>query len=267
MTALLPIDFETTGLTPRATILEASWCITNLDGTQRLPLRSRYCAFSTSDVVTPQSRNPNGCFWTPEGVGDRTALRMAEESGLFDDWLACPDSQILTSGKQLERLILDDVAAVCDLGSDDHDPERVHLAGASPGRDPERVHLAGAGAARFDFDVLARHCPGVVPYAGATAPLHYRPVDTSGNQTGLLGGTMDEELITWAFHAYEFGSNGNITSIKVGSPPQYAFPRELNVMSKDKPHRAPEDVARSIVIQRALWRFAAPLREALTSPR
>lgn len=253
MTALLPIDFETTGLTPRATILEAAWCITNLDGIQRLPLRSRYCAFSTHDVVTPQSRNPNGAFWTPEGTGDRTALRMAEESGLFDDWLACPRNQILTSGKQLERLILDDIAAACDLGSDDHDPER--------------VHLAGAGAARFDFDVLARHCPGVVPYAGATASLHYRPVDTSGNQTGLLGGTRDDELISWAFGAYEFGTNGNITSIKVGSPPQYAYPRELNVMSKDKPHRAAEDVARSIVIQRALWRFAAPLREALASPR
>jgi hypothetical protein len=237
----------------RATFLECAWCITNLDGTQRLPLRSRYCAFSTHDVVTPQSRVPNNAFWTPEGVGDRTALRMAEESGLFDDWLACPRSQVITSGKQLERLILDDVAAACDLGDND--------------RDPERVHLSGAGAARFDFDVLARHCPGVVPYAGAAAPLHYRPVDTSGNQTGLLGATMDEELIAWAFHAFEFGTNGNITSIKVGSPPQYAYPRELNVMSKDKPHRAPEDVARSIVIQRALWRFAAPLREALASSR
>lgn len=270
MTALLVGDLESTGLNPRTlTVLECAWTICDIDGTQRLPLRSRYTAITAAgedNLVVPLRRA--GGEWSNRSHGSSFALRMAEDSLLFSDWSACPDDQIVRSGAELERLILDDIAAVVDPGEPNPDYRLVNPPGTKQWlREPERLHLAGAGVAQFDQPVLRLLCPRVIPDFGRAGPTHYRPVDVSIAQTAMLGGSEDEKMIAWALREYEFGSNGNITQIQVGSPPQYAYPRPLNVLSQDKAHRAAEDVARAIVIQRALWRYAAPLREALGIPR
>lgn len=251
MTALLTIDFESTALeVATLTALEVAWCVTDISGEQRLPLRHRYCQITNANrALVPREHNVNDMFWDRNGGGDPAALKMAEESGLFDDWLASDPRTRLTTGAELQRLLLDDITEVTD---------------PDVGGVPEYVHIHGAGAARFDFSLLELHCRGVLPRFGDRYPTHYRPVDTSGVQTGLLGNNYEQDMIQWAQRTY----GKQIGEIEVGRPPDYNFgPRPLDGAR----HRAPVDVARAIVLQRALWRYAEPLRTeilcAVAEPR
>jgi hypothetical protein len=240
MTACLFVDFECTSLDSYATYLEVAWAMCDINGTQRTPLRSRYCAFAAPGVtlMLPQARSATTApVWTASAVNDtdQVALDMAVESGLFDDWLACPRELVLTDGTELQRLLLDDVI--------------------SHSLPDEYVHIAGAGAARFDYRVLEVHCPGVLPVKGARQPTHYRPVDTSIAQTALLGNNSEDKMIKWAIATYADG----IDTIETGRPPACMYLGDVTDWSVFR-HRAAPDVARSIVIQRALWRYAEPLR-------
>jgi hypothetical protein len=268
MTAHLVVDIESTDLNPnRLTMLEIAWTVIDPDGTQRLPLRSRFTELTRAEyAVTPLRRGLGSSEWASRNRGNIFALRMAEDSGLFADWTVCPSDQIIRDAHELQRLILDDLATVIDPGVPNPDYRTVSSPDDLPAkwlREPERVHLLGAGAAQFDQPVLRLFCPRVVPDFGDLGATHYRPVDVSGNQTGLLGSSMDAELIEWAVRTY----GDEITTIETGNPPQYAYTGKLDATSTEKPHRAAADVARAIVVQRALWRYAAPLREALVSPR
>lgn len=250
MTALLWIDFESTALTPDATYLECAWAITDIDGTQRTPVSYRYCAFGGSAALeVPQARSANGAPVWSRGSGDEVAMGMAVESGLFDGWLASAPASRLTSGAQLERLLLDDIAVGAHAGCWDDEPS-------------EYVHIAGAGAARYDFGVLAAHCPGVVPVPGQRFPTHYRPVDTSIAQTALLGNNAEDKVIAWGINAY----GENIAKIELGMRPQYSYTDNAwswVALGANK-HRAVPDICRAIVVQRILWRYAAPLRRDIS---
>lgn len=268
MTALLFVDLESTSLNPATlTMLEIAWCITDLDGIQRLPLRSRYTSIGagqdTPKVYPTQGTGFTSSRWANPEHGSAPALRMAEESKLCDDWLACPSEQIITSRGELQRLLLDDIAACCDPG--ERNPDRGPLI-VMPGqerpspwlREPERLHLAGAGVAQFDQPVLRQLCPVVVPSPGRRGATHYRPVDTSITQTLLLGGSQDAKLIDWGVRLYP-----DITDIDLDVPPRYAYrDRDTEAwMSTEKMHRAAPDVARSLVLYRALRGHAAGLRD------
>lgn len=240
MTALLTIDFECTSLDSYATYLEVAWAMCHIDGTQRTPLRSRYCAFAAPGVILmlPQARSATTApVWTADAGNetDRVALDMAVESGLFDDWLACPRELVIADGAELSRLLLDDVI--------------------SHSLADEYVHIAGAGAARFDYRVLEAHCSRVLPVKGQRQPTHYRPVDTSITQTALLGNNSEDKMIKWAIATYGDG----IDTIETGRPPAFMYPGDVTDWATFR-HRSAPDVARSIVIQRALWRYAEPLR-------
>jgi hypothetical protein len=264
MTALLFVDFESTSLdVDSATLLEVAWCITNLDGTQRTPLRSRYLMIAPDgvDAVHPGRNGMGLSKWFPAG-GQRDALLMAEESGLYADWLACPTAVRIDDARELQRLILDDLLLVCDQGHEDPDPD------PQQSWPPETVHLCGAGAARYDFSLLALHCPGVIR-PGARYPVHYRPVDTSGNQTGLLGNNHEAEMIAW--YMREIGDEdshyvGDSLGIELSPWPAYSYAdRDVaSWLTGDKGrHRAAVDVARAIIVQRVLWHYGAGLRKAL----
>ena len=252
MTALLPIDFETVGLCSKTlTALEVAWSIIDLDGTQRLPMRSRYCLFSgrssLPSLYYPKSSNVNGWFWSQDGGTDdvRRAKLMAQESGLFDDWLAAPKSSLITSGDQLERMLLDDIAEVC--------------------KPDEYVHITGAGAARFDFGILAEHCRAVLPKLSEKYPTHYRPVDTSIIQTGLLGSAHEVPLLAWGRKAFGEGSY----RIWLDTPPRYMHSSDAVaawLFDDAQEHRSAPDVARSIAVQATMWRYAAPLRTEVGIP-
>lgn len=243
MTGLLVVDAETTALAvPRLTVLEFAWCVCDISGVQRTPIRSRFCAIpppGESPTVPASARvGLRPARWTSEENGDGEALVMAVDSGLHNDWLQADQGLVVRSGVELQRLLMDDLAGFCGGG--------------------EYVHIAGAGAARFDFRILETHCPRVVPERGAKWPTHYRPVDVSIAQTGLLGGTNEAGLIRWATRT----QGEHVTEIEVGSAPQYAYTRPIDILA-GKAHRAPADVAQAIVVQRALWAYGAALREEL----
>lgn len=247
MTALLVFDCETTGLTKDDTILEVAWTICALNGEQRLPLRSRFAEITSSMgyTVLPLKRSDtNFPVWADDRPfrRDETAMRMAETSGLYDAWLRCPPGQRLLNGDQLERLLLDDLADA-----------------TTPG---EKVHVAGCGVAQFDHPLLREHCPGVVPVQGETGPTHYRTVDVSVTQTALLGNNAEEAVIAWFIR--EFGAER--ARIELASGPQYAYGDDVPsawLSGLRGQHRAAPDVARAIIIQRALWEYGALLRRAL----
>jgi hypothetical protein len=252
MTALLFFDSETTGLTVSDTILETAWTITDLDGTLRVPLRSRFCEISRNRPVVPMSRSTAGePVWDDDSdpgwhPSDPVACKMAVDSGLFDAWLACPDTRRLKTGPELERLILDDVVGF-----------------TSPG---EVVHIAGSGVAQFDQPLLRVHCPGLVyPQGAAGGPVHYRPVDQSGALTSLLGESNESKttaLIAW----YLRYNGGTAADIELGMRPQYAYGDDVPMAwltGERGKHRAAPDVARAVVAQRALWAYGASLRTDL----
>jgi len=252
MTALLFVDFKTTSLNPvSCTLLECAWTVTDMDGMQRLPLRSRFLAIPSVDESIPDVPTKSLSFGSGTWMsttGDSFAKKMAETSGLYSDWWDCPRRLRISSGETLAQLLLDDLAAVCDPGDLD--------------RAGERVHVCGAGVARFDYSILASRCPGVTPRLGFTQPTHYRPVDTSGNQTGLLGSNYEQELIKWGVATY----GEEVAKIELGTAPQYAYGDDAVMawmVEGAGRHRAAPDVARAIVVQRVLWRYGAPLREAL----
>lgn len=272
MTALLFVDLETTGLDPSTlTALEISWTVCDLDGGQRLPLRSRYLALTASDArVVPERRSMGGFRWVRQDSGECQALRMAEDSRLFADWLDCPPKQVIGSAGELSRLLIDDLAEVCDQGQRNPDHRQVVLPGGEVSpywlREPERVHLCGAGVAQFDQPVLHRLCPEVVARFGQGGMTHYRPVDVSGMQTGLLGGCEDERIAGWAV---EHGAPG-ILDVELDTAPRFAWHhRDIHewLTRPGKWHRAAPDVARAIVVQRALWFLAGPLRAELDCSR
>lgn len=265
MTALLFVDLETTDLDPaKLTILEAAWCITGMDGEQRLPLRSRYTEITVAEhgAVTPDRWTGGAYRWHNGDNGSRYALEMAEQSRLFTDWLACPADQILRQGRELERLFLDDIHQVCDMGELNPDwcwgaPRDVPLWS----REPERIHLAGMGVAQFDQPTLRLVCPKVVARFGRSGATHYRPGgDVSITQTALLGGAEEQALIQWGFEEYGPLEIGTFT---FGDPPQCAVGSTAAWLADDKPHRAAMDVMRAIAAQRVLWRVGEPLRKAL----
>ncbi|HZE01538.1 MAG TPA: hypothetical protein VE155_07210 [Pseudonocardiaceae bacterium] len=249
MTALLVFDVETTGLTTEDTILEAAWTVCDLDGSQRLPLRSRFCQIAAPGyAVLPDKRSEIGhpVWFDSRCPGDETALRMAEESGLFDAWLACPPERRLTSGGQLSRLLLDDIVEVCA-------PD-------------EKVHVAGCGVAQFDAPLLRLHCPTVVSPQGMIGLTHYRCVDQSVTQTALLGNNAEYEIIRWFLREYGVDR----TRIVLAMRPQYAYGDDVPsawLSGERGQHRAAPDVAKAIVIQRALWEYGSPLRQALADIR
>lgn len=252
MVALLPVDFETIGLDARSlTALEVAWSIIDLDGTQRLPMRSRYCMFSQSRslpcLVHPLAVQGDRRSWSYEGTdsSSKVARAMAVESGLFDDWLAAPKSSLITSGGQLERMLLDDIAEVC--------------------KPDEYVHITGAGAARFDFSILEQNCRAVLPKPGTKYPTHYRPLDTSIVQTGLLGSAHEVPLLAWGRETY----GEDTYRIWLDTPPRYTHSSDAVaawLFDDAQEHRAAPDVARSIAVQATMWRYAAPLRAALGIP-
>lgn len=269
MTALLVVDLETTDLDPaKLTILEAAWCITDMAGQQRLPLRSRYTEITVAGhgAVTPDRYVGGAYRWHNGEHGNSYALKMAEQSRLFTDWLACPRDQVLQQPRELERLILDDIHQACDMG--ELNPEwRPGVAqstipsSAIPrwSREPERIYLAGMGVAQFDQPILRLVCPKVVAHFGRSGATHYRPGgDVSIAQTALLGGAEEHALIQWGLE--EYGYPG-IAGFTLGYPPQCAAgPGDWLV---EKPHRAVLDVMRAIAVQRVLWRVGEPLRKAL----
>jgi hypothetical protein len=273
MTANLVIDFETTDLHPqRLTILEAAWCVVDPAGRQRTPIRQRYTAICSSDAaIVPDRQGAGHRRWT----GDRNrhnpqALEMAVNSGLYDDWLACPRRRIITDAVELQRLILDDLEATVDPGKPNPAAQRPFQI-VIPGTEapppwlvePERAHVAGMGTAQFDQPVMRLLFPQVVADFGRSGPTHYRPADVSVTQQVLLGHTKEFELISWA--AREWDDFNRMTLLEWSKPPlcEYDLPPGLGLDADDKPHRAALDVARAIVIQRILWRFGAPLRAAL----
>lgn len=251
MTALLFADFETTSLnTTFCTVLEGAWTVTSLDGIQRTPLRHRYMSLykGNHSKVTPNnvaSHSSGGqYFWHNYTHGDSVALKMAQDSHLFEDWLACAPVHRLEDGLELERLLLDDVSDGCLPGED--------------------VHLCGAGAARFDYSILARHCPRVVPDFGERFKprLSYRPVDTSGMQTGLIGEKNEKAL----YDFYVKHGHSHRFDIELDDFPRYSY-GDTNtlewVQSGVGGHRSAPDVARAMMSQRALWQLGAPLRRFL----
>jgi hypothetical protein len=274
MTARLIIDLETTGLDPDTlTVLEAAWCVTDLNGTQRTPLRQRFCQISVSELpcypdhISLSTPSLAGT-WINQHTCDPYALNMARESGLYDDWLACPATEVVRTSAELARLLIDDLVSNCDMG--ERNPQWHPLAVRHPDaepiapwlREPERIYLGGMGVAQFDQPVLRELMPAVVPPFGQTGLTHYRPGgDVSIAQTALLGGCEDEKLIQWATNKY----GPEFCAIDLGVTPDYCWAdRDVFSWFGDKRvHRAAADVARGVVLQRALWRFAAPLRDAL----
>ena len=246
MTALLFIDLETTGLRNDCTVLEAAWTVADMNGIQRCPLRSRFCAVSHYRPLVPQHRREGGNVpvWSAmSDTDEHEALTMAVGSGLFDDWLACPSSQIVKSGDELQRLMLDDVADCC--ASD------------------EPVHIAGSGVAQFDQPLLRGHCPRVVAPRGELGGVtHYGPVDQSVALRALLGSRPTVELV----QHYLSSDDSNPEFISLGEAPSYAYPKK-NVRDwmwdGACAHRAAPDVARAVIAQRALWQLGVPLRYAL----
>jgi len=273
VTALLVFDAETTDLdTTRATLLEAAWCVTNLDGSQRLPIRQRYCAVTATDTpvhpIAPHTTYTDR--WSSYEFGNRVALRMAKESGLYADWLAQPPSVIVRSAVELERLMLDDIATVCTRGVPNpafYAP-RFELAPTEedePGPwlvAPERVHIAGMGVAQFDQSLLRQLCPRLVGPPLAVGATHYRTVDVSGTQTALLGGAEEGQLIQWGCQEYGWSE---INHFEFAPVPHcnYEPPKDDWLIGETKPHRAALDVCRGIAAQRVLWRHAEPLRRAI----
>jgi hypothetical protein len=256
MTALLFIDFGTTGLDVNSlTALECAWAITDLDGAQRIPLRHRYTAISHSDaVVHPVQPDGESVRWKSIDCSElyqAEALKMAEDSGLFEDWLRCPQEQILFSSVELERLILDDIVSTC-IQKDD-----------VTNTSPETVHLCGAGVARFDFSIVSLLCPRII--TGNRYPVHYRAVDTSVCQTGLLGNNYERELIDWFISKYgEYADNECL--IELSQYPLYSYQDtswQKWIFNSVGLHRAVPDVARSVVVQRALWNYGQSLRRDL----
>jgi hypothetical protein len=246
---LLFVDIESAGLMPNATLLECAWTVTDVDGTLRLPLRSRFCRINHGNGATvPLNRSAAGeAVWDDTGFyrGDKVAMQMAVDSGLFDEWLACPEANRLKTGSELERLILDDIAACCDP--------------------TERVHLAGSGVAQFDQPLLRVHCPGLIfPQGQPGGPVHYRPVDQSGALTALLGESDESKttaLIAWYLRLPDVDQ-----SVELGMRPQYAYGDDVPMswlIGERGRHRAAPDVARAVVAQRALWTYGTSLRKDL----
>lgn len=246
MTALLFVDCESTGLTDQATVLEFAWTITSMDGDQRGPLRSRFCAIVAPgwNPLVPERRSPDDAAeWSrPPQPGQETdAVAMAVRSGLFDDWLACPAALRVQSGAALEQLVLDDVFAY-----------------TSPG---ETVHLAGNGVAQFDQPMLRRVCPRlVVPRGVFGGPVHYRPVDQSGNFTGMLG-VFDARARAAVTSWYLNGQDDKRAYVWAPEHTPEAI-REWLLDGRAE-HRAGPDVARALVFQRAVWNYAEPLRKVI----
>lgn len=276
MTACLHFDCETTHLDPtELMVLEAAWCVTGPDGAQRTDMRHRYTAITAADRACYPNRNGanssvmmRAARWYNDDAGHPEALDMAEKSGLYDDWCAAPASQVLCAAVELERLLLDDLAAHTDPGERASIVRRpfqiVWNGGEEPEwkRPPERAHLAGMGVAQFDQPVLRLLCDGVVAEPGETGALHYRSADVSVTQQVLLGSTKEHELINWGVGEWGDG----ITAIQWGAAPRCAYrpPGDTGWLTgEDKPHRAGLDVAKSIIIQRILWRWAMPLRQAI----
>jgi len=269
--ARLFVDIESTMLHPRLlTVLEIAWCLTDLDGTQRTPIRQRFCRITVNedgpcypDVV--RARNPNNRYpWINQNDGDPYALNMAVESGLYDDWCAAtPAALVVTSSAELARLIIDDICEHCDLGerNPDWSPNAIRMPGdpVSPWlSEPERIYLSGMGVAQFDQPVLRELMPAVVPAFGHAGLTHYRPGgDVSIAQTAMLGGCEDVAVIEWYQRTYGY------PTITLGGVPDYCWANRdvLSWLSDKRVHRAAADVARGIVLQRALWAYGKNLRE------
>jgi len=240
MTALLMIDFESTGLDiGSVTLLEGAWTVCELDGTQRSALQQRFMAVGSGHELptVPQARG-----WTRNGVGaDPEALRMAIESGLTVEWLAAPEDSRVRTGPELSRLILDHVAQACA-------PE-------------ETVHVAGAGVAGYDLPILAGRCPAV------RRRVHYRAVDVSVACTTLWGVNRAEDVRDAYLNA---GGDG---SVALAGSPYCMMHRTAEQVAEwvtdgAERHRAAADVARAIVTQRGLWTMVGdPLRMMLAAER
>lgn len=256
MTALLFYDAETTGLSDRDTILECAWVICNQDGSERHSFRHRYTKISRTDPIIPLGRADNeDILWSasptmkPGLPGNETALRMAVESGLFDDWLACPNTEILHSGTELQRLILDDINVNCEP----HEP----------------VHLAGSGVAQFDQELLRDHCPRlIIPRDHFNGPVHYRTSDVSVAQMTLLGQSstaVGQKLRNW--YLTRAGEDAGTVVASPEQKPWNAYGRgdqwRTWIVDGAAKHRALPDVARGVVLQRALWEYGASLRQEL----
>lgn len=236
------VDFETTGLrTGHCTCLEVAWCVCDIAGYQRTLLRSRYLALTpegAAEVLPSWRGQPRSVDWSHRNTADSTALTMAVDSGLADEWLKTPRNRILTRGNELSRLIADDLAYA--VAAD------------------EPCHIAGSGVARFDFELLRLHCP-----AGVIGAVHYRAVDVSVALTALTGANSAAQLL--AAHV----ASGGYCDIDVDVPPRCELMRTDDqiaawVTEGAEPHRAAPDVARAIVTQRALWSgVGASLREGL----
>lgn len=249
MTALLFVDFETTELDVSfATVLEGAWVITNLDGRLRHPMQHRYMALHNRGPkvipIHPKSEKPRWLNYEQRMSSSQYARQMAENSLLFGDYLSCNPNLILQHGAELTRLLFDDISSYT----------------ASSG---ETVHICGAGAARFDYSILSIHCPQLIPDKGQGL-LSYRPVDTSGNMTGLTG-DKNESAVIKSF----LSSPDCFTDIELDVSPRFSYSNRdvQSWLAGSAAHRAAPDVARSIVTQRALWLVGEPLRQALASVR
>jgi hypothetical protein len=250
MTAFLIIDFEATGLrVSDITLLEGAWAITDPSGSMRSPMQHRYLSIYNNKLghspqIVPFKRDNEKAYWKNKeqrtGETEKFARSMAEKSLLFQDHIECNPDFVLRDGFELERLLLDNIADVCDTD--------------------ETVHICGAGVARFDFSILRLHCPRVVVPSGVRGQVSYRPVDTSGNLTGLVGSKLEQGIIKW----YIDSEAGN-TFIDLDESPRYCFGNRdvASWLAGERQHRSAPDVARAIVTQRALWSVGAPLREAL----
>lgn len=236
MTALLMIDFESTGLDiGTVTLLEGAWAVCEPDGTQRSALQQRFLAVGSGlELPTvPQARG-----WTRNGVGaNPAALQMAVESGLTVEWLAASEDSRVRTGPELSRLILDHVAQACA-------PE-------------ETVHVAGAGVAGYDLPILAGRCPAL------RRRVHYRAVDVSVACTTLWGVNRAEDVRNAYLAA---GGDG---SVALAGSPYCMLQRTAEQVTEwvadgAEPHRAAADVARAMVTQRGLWTMVGePLQTLL----
>lgn len=150
------LDFETTGLNPREdTVLEAAWTITDEDLVMLTPLRSRLCNISPQRkefAIGDRSDGAEG-DWKDIGKVSPFVREMHETSGLRDALEHAANDPVeslrmLTTARDLERLLREDLAAV---GYNRYD---------------DTLILSGAGVSHFDNRVLGYHLPGMFPLGG-----------------------------------------------------------------------------------------------------
>lgn len=231
------LDFETTGLDPvDCTQLEVGWTVLDERLVQQSYLRRRYLALRASgaEPVVPIRRTPawsgSHADYPPEIVRD-----MHRKSSLLDDWLDTPSVAIVRSIADLDRMWIDDLIGAGWTSKD-------------------KVYVAGAGVSHFDHLVLKAHrskmvTEGVLHYAAVDSTVALRTLGIPAPKDAeAMDVFMDETLarvgmehVAWA------------TKLDTEKGPLRSLAPNLTIdTGACNPHRAPDDVAWSILLSRLL---------------